>query len=234
MDEKGTFGFRQDMPRLGGLPLCKDLEEFYLMQLDDPSADKQDARLQLMMFYRSSARAADAMFYAEQYISHATAVEEKITAFYVLGQAMEHVKDWESAIKFYLQGFNLEPQQQFYQYFFWNNIGFSMNQLGRFVEAEKYLRDAIPIDRTRCNAFKNLGLSLEGQGRFVEAVESYVAAVRADAADRRALRHLEEMVSAHHELFEEIPDLNQQIEKCRSAVKIVKNMNERQVPPSRN
>lgn len=109
------------MPSLGGLPLCKDIEEMFLMQLDDPNADKQDARLQLMYFYRSSARAADAMFYAEQYITHATTVQEKITALYVLGQAMEHVKDWESAIKFYLQGFNLEPTQQFYQYFVRNN-----------------------------------------------------------------------------------------------------------------
>ncbi|MCZ6775146.1 MAG: tetratricopeptide repeat protein [Ignavibacteria bacterium] len=118
------------------------------------------------------------MYYAELYISHASDAEEEATAYFVLGQTMERIRDFESALRFYLQGVELEPHEQFYQYFFRNNIGYSLNQLKRYEEAEAYLWEAIMIDSSRANAFKNLGLSLEGQGKLAEAAPCFIAAIR--------------------------------------------------------
>ena len=59
-------------------------------------------------------------------------------------------------------------------------------------EAEPRCRAAIRIDPQRYNAHKNLGLSLEGLGRYAEAAQAFVEAVRAEASDPRALKHLEE------------------------------------------
>jgi tetratricopeptide (TPR) repeat protein len=103
-----------------------------------------------------------------------------------------------------------------------------MNQLERYSDAEKDLREAIRLDPSRANAFKNLGLSLEGQGRFGDAARSFISAVRADASDPRALKHLEELAGQHKEAYADIPDLDYQVFKCREAVEYVAS---KQPPP---
>jgi hypothetical protein len=45
-----------------------------------------------------------------------------------------------------------------------------------------------------------------------------VRAVQLNAADPRALAHLEELVANHDEVKAEIPDILVQVEKCRVAV----------------
>ena len=49
-------------------------------------------------------------------------------------------------------------------------------------------------------------------------------AVRAEARDPRALKHLEDLVAAHPEIVEEIPDLLEQVEACRTAVTAVRGL----------
>ena len=204
---------------------AEEYEPLLLAKLNEPSENQQNTRLQLMLFYRSSCRASDAMYYAEQYISHASDAEEEATAYFVLGQTMERICDFESALRFYLQGVALEPHEQFYQYFFRNNIAFSLNQLKRYEEAEAYLWEAITIDSSRANAFKNLGLSLEGQGKLAEAVNCFIAAIRTDASDPRALSHLEGLAAEHEQVYGQIPDLGYHIHKCREAVAYVRERN---------
>jgi tetratricopeptide (TPR) repeat protein len=104
------------------------------------------------------------------------------------------------------------------RYYLHNNIGFALNQLERYAEAELHLREAVRLDADRPNAFKNMGLSLEGQGKFGEAALCYIAATRADASDPRALKHLEELAKRHKEAYADVADLDYQLFKCREAV----------------
>jgi tetratricopeptide (TPR) repeat protein len=226
MEDKWTFNFRRHPHIEGKMMTADEAEKHLLARLNDPNEDQQSARLELVRFYRSTCRVVDAMFYAEEYLSKTTDLEKKAEAYFHLGQAMEHVKDWESAFRFYTKALEFEPRTKFYWYFIHNNIGFCLNQLKRYSDAEKYLREAITIDSSRANAHKNLGLSLEGQGRFVEAAQSFIGAVRADASDPRALKHLEELAGQHKELYDAVPDLSYQIQCCRQAVEQARGLNE--------
>jgi tetratricopeptide (TPR) repeat protein len=134
---------------------------------------------------------------------------------------MEQMNDFPAAIEFYSQAFSLEPVNTPTWYFINNNLGYSLNQLSKFKEAEGYCRSAIRIAPERQNAFKNLGISLAGQGQFVEGARNYIMALRANAADGRALRLLEELFAEHPELTAEIPDIAEQIQECRKAVDAV-------------
>ena len=224
MAEKWSFGFRK-YPQSNGVsfPIAV-AEPILLAQLEDPSANHQRARLELIRVYRLMARPSDALAIATEYLAQTSDVEARAEVYFHLGQAMERVQDWESAIRWYTQAMELRPRSTFYWYLIHNNIGFSLNQQGRFVDAEDYLRKAILIDAHRANAFKNLGLSFEGQGRLADAARSYVASIRADAGDPRALRHLEELVERHAEVLAAVPDLESQIGKCREAVVIAARM----------
>lgn len=199
-------------------------EKYFLAKLDDPEEDHQAIRRELFVIYRTMGRAADSMLYAQEYLAHTDNPEARAEAFYILGQAMEHISDFESAVRFYLLAFELNPQNRLYQYFVLNNLGFSLNQLKRFPESEVYLRKAIEVDSTRSNAFKNLGLSLEGQGRLGEAADSYIDAIRANAGDSRPLKHLEELVERHKELLVTEPELTLRLQECRHVVAIAKDM----------
>ena len=122
---------------------------------------------------------------------------------------------------------DLKPSDTFCEYFVYNNIGFSLIQLQRYIEAENCLRKAIELDSSRANGFKNLGLSLEGQGRFSEAAWNYVAAVKANASDPRALAHLEELIACHKEIFGEMANLSYHFNLCRQAVAFAAEKNKR-------
>ena len=73
-------------------------------------------------------------------------------------------------------------------------------------------------ERMQVNAYKNLGISLEGEGQFAEAAKSYIRAVQINAADPRALIHLEDLVANHNEILSDMPDIQAQIDKCREFV----------------
>ena len=224
MDDGWLFNFRMRAPSEGGMMTGDEVEKHLVARLNDPNKDQQETRLELVRFYRSTGRVVDALCLAGEYLAGSVDLEQEAEMYFHLGQAMEHVEDWESAFRFYTKAFELEPKSEFYWYFIHNNIGFSLNQLKRYSDAEKYLREAIAMDPSRANAFKNLGLSLEGQGRFGEAALSFIAAVRADASDPRALGHLEELAERHNEVLDVNPGLAYQIARCREAVEYVARM----------
>jgi tetratricopeptide (TPR) repeat protein len=195
-----------------------EVEKHLLARMNDPTEDHQRVRLDLLRLYRSMGRAADALAVATDYLAETSDTEAHAECFFHIGQTMEHVQDWESAIRWYTNALELRPRNQFYRYFCNNNLGFCLNQVGRFSDAEEYLHKAIAIDNSRANAFKNLALSLSGRGRHVEAARTYIAAIRADASDSRALGHLEELTEQNPNLYDAFPDLGHQIQKCRQAV----------------
>ena len=89
-------------------------------------------------------------------------------------------------------------------HFYWqvNNLGFCLNYLERFAEAEPFLRLAIKADPLRHNAWKNLGVSLEYQGKFTQAWDSYKRSSELCPSDDRASRHLERMLERFGSDFE--------------------------------
>ena len=225
MADNWTFNFRPKQSFNGKPVTIEEAEKHFLAKLKDPNENHKAVRLELIRIYRSMGKVVDAMSYAEEYLAETKNVEEKAEGYFTLGQTMEHIDDFKSAVRFYMVALELDPRHKFQRYFIHNNIGFSLNQLNRYLEAEKYLREAIAMDTTHANAYKNLGLSLEGQGRYAEAARSFISAVQANASDSRALRHLDELAERHPEILAEMSELSYHIHMCRQAVAFAANSN---------
>ena len=135
-----------------------------------------------------------------------------------MGCKMEKRRDYEGAVNAYRQAFLMKPGRTDTWYFLNNNIGFSLNQIGKFQEAEPYLKAAIEINPGKSNAHKNLGLCHAGLGNFGLAAECFVTATKVNAADGRSLTHLEELVQTHPELLADTTNLTAKLEACRKAV----------------
>jgi hypothetical protein len=69
-----------------------------------------------------------------------------------------------------------------------------------------------------------VGISLEGQRKCPDAAEAYLAAIRANAADGRALGHLESLYRANPQLAAEIPEFEVKLARCREAVALVRSL----------
>ncbi len=144
--------------------------------------------------------------------------EKLARAYLSLGQLMEQLGDYASALQLYSQGLSLEPTSKLFRYLLNNNLGYCLNLEGQPEQAEEHCRVAIAIDPSRYSAHKNLGRSLEQQGQLLAAAHQYVEATKLSASDRRALDHLEDLVTEHPKLVEEYPGLSDQMEDCRQAV----------------
>ena len=127
-------------------------------------------------------------------------LEFKAACALAMGGHAEQAGDFLGAVGYYEETLSLKPTNPATGYFANNNLGYSLNQLGRFVEGETFCRTAIPILPERPNAHKNLGLALAGQGRWREAAASYVEATRVCPSDPRSCALLEALVRDHPEL----------------------------------
>ena len=101
-----------------------------------------------------------------------------------------------------------------------NNLGYSLNRIGRHAEAEAYCRAAIAIHAGRYNAYKNLGLSLEGQGRLFEAARCFLKAAKAAPDDLRALGHFEDLLARHEEFAQDNPEFVKVVQEFCDEVRI--------------
>jgi tetratricopeptide (TPR) repeat protein len=173
----------------------------------------------LAQFYKDSGKIDQAFERLRQLLDGATDLEAKARIVLALGQTAEASSDYELAARFYRQALSLEPSVTDTWYFIHNNLGFSLNQLGRFSDGERCCRQAIAINPQRSNGYKNLGLALQGLGVYRQAAEAFVAATQANASDNRSLGHLEALLEAHPELEF---DLAGALECCRQAVAIAK------------
>lgn len=135
-----------------------------------------------------------------------------------LGQIAEMVGDYELAASHYRRGLEAGPILTQARYFLRNNLGYSLNRLRRYVEAESLLREAIEIDPELPNAYKNLGLCMWGLKRPTEAALCFINATRVNAADARALRHLEKLYELRPEVADTIPNFDALLGACRAAV----------------
>ena len=117
----------------------------------------------------------------------------------IAGCNAEKTGDFDLAASEYRTGLEYPTEDFDIAYFMHNNLGFSLIQIGEYVEAEHFCRLAIKINPHRYNAHKNLGLALQGQGQLIEAALSLqIASVI--CSDPRAGRHLEELLADHPEI----------------------------------
>lgn len=185
------------------------------------------ALFDLARFYQRAGRFQDAMEAARRMEGVSRGPEEKALCYLKMGQIAEGMNDFTAAVDFYSQALRLEPEETEIWYFVNNNLGFSLNQLGRFSEAEGYCRAAIKIDPNLYNAFKNLGVSLEGQGALAEAAANYIQAVKKEAGDPRALNHLQDLLARNPRLLKENPALVKELENCHDAVAFARKLIDR-------
>ena len=184
--------------------------------LAETERDREHLLRALVSLHVRTDRPTDAVPYLRRLLATTEESEEQAAHLLTLGQLMEQGGDLPAAADFYTRGLALAAGAEGTRYLLHNNLGYCLNQHGRFAEAEPLCRAAIAIDRERYNAHKNLGVALEGQGRYAEAAECYVASTRRNPADPRALRHLETMLARHPELTAALPDLPATLEECRA------------------
>jgi Flp pilus assembly protein TadD len=144
------------------------------------------------------------------------AADDGVRAYCLLemGRAHEAKPDFRAAADAYGQGLAFPREPTHTWYFLNNNLGFCLNQLGRFEEAEPVCRTAIAFQPLMYNAHKNLGVSLQGQGRLVEAAHSFLEAARRSGSDPRALAHLEDLLAQHPYVGREHPELLEAAQEC--------------------
>jgi tetratricopeptide (TPR) repeat protein len=200
----------------------EEVEKYFLEELEKSGYESESALWNLAILYSKTNRQQIAIGYIERLMDKTDDPEDKGLYFLKMGQFMEQIGDYDSAITFYRQAFSLEPTNSELWYYINNNLGYCLNHFGKHQEAERYCRTAIKVDPQRHNAYKNLGISLEGQGQYSEAVEWYVMAIRANAEDPRALLHLENLLVKHGQVLFEIPDMNEKLQECREKVKRAK------------
>ena len=124
----------------------------------------------------------------------------------MLGGRSFDYHDYETALKLYQESmaFELKNPSPAYlsaevretrpRYFRLNNIGFCLNFLKRFDEAEEYLRAAVDLYPPHFFAWKNLGVSLEHLGKYKEAAEAYWTGIRRSAKGEIHIKHLRRLI----------------------------------------
>lgn len=178
--------------------------ESLLRWLEAPtSISRSDSELFLLIAHRlfRSGRLHLAFLYMLESAANKTDRDELAHLQLSLGQICETWKRWEGAIGFYKAGIDLNAGTRTIRYLLRNNLGFSLNQVGRHEEAIDACRKAIAIDPTRGNAFKNLGLALWGHGRHEVAASIFALGYRYCPSDRRSLTHLRELLAEHPDLL---------------------------------
>ena len=221
MSDQDGFSFSlRSQPQGKRIP-AEDAERLLLERLKRCERDFLSVLSDLAYFYSATGRQRQAQGYLERYIANTDDPEKRAGCYLGLGQLMEQMKDFESAISFYSRAFVLEPESTRTWYLIHNNLGFCLNHFERYSEAEGYCRSAIKIDPSRHNAYKNLGVSLAGQGDYANAADSFTSATKANASDGRAMKLLEQVFAEHPEIKAVMPEIEERIQACRAAVKAV-------------
>jgi tetratricopeptide (TPR) repeat protein len=223
------FPFRITIPKEpnGKLVSAEEAEKLLLEKLKKYEHELESTIWDLAIFYSRTNRQTIAMQFIDRLMASTDDPERKALYYLKMGQFMEQIRNYDSAIVYYLHAFSLEPVNNETWYFINNNLGYCLNFFGRHQEAEPYCRDAIKIDPQKYNAYKNLGVSLEGQGQYTEAAKLYIKAVQVNAADPRALVHLEKLFAKHNEILLDMPNIQAQIEKCKEAINFAQKLQRR-------
>jgi Flp pilus assembly protein TadD len=179
-----------------------DTEALLLERLKKSSTDEDYFRWMLFVvgFYRGINKIEAATELLEEFIKASKNPEQSAHCHLALGQIATDEQRLDSALRHFTTALALAQDRGKIAYVLHNNIGYSLNQLGRFADGEKHCRKAIDIDWTRASAFRNLGVSLQGQGFMVEAAWALVEAINAESSDNRARALLQKLVEANGDI----------------------------------
>ena len=187
-----------------------DTESLLLQRLNNTTSEEEYFRWMLFVvgFYRGINKISEAIELLDGFIKSNHNSEYKAHCHLALGQIATDESRFAVALEHFNSALALRPDKRKVKYVLHNNIGFCLNQLNRYVEAEKYCRAAIDIDWTRASAFRNLGISLKGQGKLIAAAWILVEAIHTDPSDMRARQIVEQWIKAHPGLTVQCPWLN--------------------------
>ena len=156
--------------------------------------------------------------YLDKVLSLARTSGEKVSCLAEMAVICEALRDYQAAAETYSRALDLPQEPNEILYLLNNNLGYCLNQMERHAEAEKYCCAAIDIAPDHHNAHKNLGVALQGQGKYADAARCFIHATQICPRDSRALQHLNDLIAAHKEILDEIPDLLTQLAECHQAV----------------
>lgn len=176
-----------------------DTEELLLARLHSSTTADDYFRWLLFVvgFYRGVNKVPAAIKLLEQFIELSNDAEQSAHCYLALGQIATDAGRHESALEYFNAAVKLAPKRRAVAYVLQNNIGYTLNALGRFVTAEKHCRMAIDIDCERASGYRNLGISLHGQNDFTGAAWAFAEAIKADRTDNRARDLLETLLALH-------------------------------------
>ncbi len=159
-----------------------------------------------MGYYRSIGKADAAIALLEDFLKKKLTDDEKNAHCQLaLGQIATDDQRLEAALAHFQAALAFEPKKKKIAYVIHNNIGYCLNRLGRFADAERHCRTAISINWKRASGYRNLGISLQGQGELTGAAWVLVEAVKLEASDDRARALLEKFVAEHPAIMVRCP-----------------------------
>jgi tetratricopeptide (TPR) repeat protein len=182
-------------------------DRFVLEKLENVRVDDERVLKELGIYYDGTGRNRMLLKDLKQLIATTDDPEQRADTYMKMGQLMINQENFEAAISFYAQAFSLEPENKQNWIAINNNLGYCLNYLGRFADAEGYCRNAIKIDPECHYAYKNLGVALAGLGQVVEAARNLIMATRANATALFSMKLLDHLIEHHPEIEVEIPDL---------------------------
>jgi tetratricopeptide (TPR) repeat protein len=185
----------------------RDTEKLLLERLENSKSEDDYFRWLLFVvgFYRGIQKVEAAMALLRRFIETTESNERKAHCHLTLGQIATDEQRFEVALEHFKTALAFNPAKKKIIYVLYNNAGYCLNTLGRYVEGERYCRIAIETNWTRASAYRNLGVSLKGQGKIIEAVWALVEAAKADASDDRARLLLRELMSEKPEIVVRCP-----------------------------
>jgi tetratricopeptide (TPR) repeat protein len=156
-------------------------------------------------FYRGMQKIDSAKALLQLFLKSSSNTEQNAHCHLALGQIATDEQRLEVAVSHFIAALELKPSKKKVEYVLLNNIGYCLNSLARYVEAEIYCRQALQIDSSRSSAYRNLGISLQGQANIEAAAWALVEATRVDTNDDRARNLLKKLIAVNPSLFVQCP-----------------------------
>jgi tetratricopeptide (TPR) repeat protein len=156
-------------------------------------------------FYRGMQKSDSAKALLQLFLKSSTNTEQNAHCHLALGQIATDEQHLEIAVTHFAAALELKPSKKKVEYVLLNNIGYCLNALGQYVEAEVYCRQALQIDSMRSSAYRNLGISLEGQANLQAAAWALVEATKVDTTDDRARNLLKKLIAVNPALIVQCP-----------------------------
>jgi tetratricopeptide (TPR) repeat protein len=156
-------------------------------------------------FYRGMQRIESAKALLQLFLNSSTNSAQNAQCHLALGQIATDEQRLEIALSHFAAALELKPDKKKIIYVLLNNMGYCLNGLGRYAEAERYCRQALEVDWLRSSAYRNLGVSLEGQAKVEAAAWALVEATRVDATDERARNLLKKLIGVNSWLVVQCP-----------------------------